>query len=98
MEAFENPDLRASATRIVCLNRFASSIALRKKSGLYQPERDLAHKPHFLVSKLVLMKLLVKRLAIPPSNQKMKTDCPPVVLDYSGPMFLRGASWQALNF
>jgi hypothetical protein len=110
MGAFENPDLRAPATRIVCLNRFASSISLRKKTGLYQAERDLAHKPRVLVSTPVPMKLLVKQLAIPPrnrktvarwlviSNQKMKADCRPVVSDYSRPMFLYGASRQAQNF
>jgi hypothetical protein len=106
MGAFENPDLRAPATRIVCLNRFASNIALRKKTGLYQAKRDLAHKPHVLVSTPVPMKLL----AIPPrnrktvarwlviSNQKMKADCRPVVSDYIRPMFLYGAFRQAQNF
>jgi hypothetical protein len=38
---FENPDLRASVARIVCLNHFASIAALRKKVGFDQPSRVL---------------------------------------------------------
>jgi hypothetical protein len=41
MGTFENPDLRASATQIVCLNHFASITALREKIGFDQPSRVL---------------------------------------------------------
>jgi hypothetical protein len=41
MGTFENPDLRASAARIACLNHFASIAALRKKAGFDQPDRVL---------------------------------------------------------
>jgi hypothetical protein len=46
---FENPDLRASAARIVCLNHFVSSAALRKKAGFDQPKSYLIPRPRFLV-------------------------------------------------
>jgi len=46
---FENPDLRASVARIVCLNHFASIAALRKKIGFDQPKSYPAPKPRFLV-------------------------------------------------
>jgi hypothetical protein len=49
MGTFENPDLCASAARMVCLNDFAPSVALRKKAGIDQPESHLAAKLRFLV-------------------------------------------------
>jgi hypothetical protein len=77
MGTFENPDLRASATRIVCLNHFALIPALRKKVGFDQSKSYLTLKPRFLVYTPVLMKLLairlVKLLAIPLGCQKTAT-------------------------
>jgi hypothetical protein len=145
MGTFENPDLCASAARIVCLNHFASIAALRKKIGFEQPDSNLAPKLHFSVcapvlslvegSKLFsaadiffkqslpgLFAFLFARAAcffagtasIPQyqprvqlaggwvadhcRNRKMEADCPPVVSDHSGPVCLRGASRQAMNF
>jgi hypothetical protein len=49
MVTFENPDLRASAARIVCLNHFASIAALRKKAGFDQPKSYLTPEHRFLV-------------------------------------------------
>ena len=68
MGTIENPDLPASATRIVCLKHFASIVALRKNPGLDQPKGYPAPKPRFLVYKPVLMKLLAIRLGYQPKN------------------------------
>jgi len=77
MGTFENPDLRASAARIVCLNHFASIPALRKEVVFDQSKSYLTLKPRFLVYTPVLMKLLavrlVKLLAIPLGCQKTAT-------------------------
>jgi hypothetical protein len=68
MGTFENPDLRASAAWIVCLNHFASSAALRRKVGFDQPKSYPTPKPRFFVYIPVLMKLLAIRLGYQPKS------------------------------
>jgi hypothetical protein len=137
MGIFENPDLRASAARIVCLNHFASIAALRRKVGFDQPKSYLTPKPRVLVCTSIiwvvaniffkqplrgLFAFLFARVAydsvrtasIPQyqprvqlaghwiaglwCNRKLDADCPPVVLDHSGSVFLRGTFRRTLNF
>jgi hypothetical protein len=89
METLENPDLHTSATWIVCLNQFALFLE-RAAYGFVRTALVSQYQPRARIVEHWIVGFWC--------NRRLDADCLPVLLGYSGSLFLCVESRQTLFF